>query len=317
MSQRIDYWTNENGHRLRWREWPVDRPKAVVFISHTYGLHSGVFQDCALEINKHNIGVYAHDHMYHGESEPATPCSPNRCQFHCFDDPVRDIAERLRMLRHENPKIPVFIWGHGIGAVFAIRVAVEHENHTDGLILESPFINPSETAIGWHKTIGAQFLSYLVPDLKIPVIEPSFYTSEQKTLSKLLADPLCSLSLGMSTNLITLLSKELKKLEATIALLEIPFCAFLGEKDQIISLFSASRIEKMSPAKDKKIISYPPGKHCLHLEQATIRSSFIIDIIKWIEARSPAEAPPLPPKERKSRQKKAPRHSSSNRSHHR
>ena len=60
----------------------------------------------------------------------------------------------FRMLRHENPKIPVFIWGHGIGAVFAIRVAVEHENHTDGLILESPFINPSETAIGWHKTIG-------------------------------------------------------------------------------------------------------------------------------------------------------------------
>jgi alpha-beta hydrolase superfamily lysophospholipase len=98
-----------------------------------------------------------------------------------------------RTLRHEYPKIPIFIWGHGIGAVFAIRVAVEHPNHADGLLLESPFINPSETTIGWHKTFGglfqiedinickitvlAQILSFVVPDLKISVTDPSFYTS--------------------------------------------------------------------------------------------------------------------------------------------
>jgi len=225
-----------------------------------------------------------------------------------YSGEVENIAPRI-------PKIPIFIWGHGIGAVFAIRVAVEHPNHTDGLLLESPFINPSETAIGWHKTFGAQILSFVVPDLKIPVTDPSFYTSETKTLSKLLADPLCALRLGMSTNLISLLSRELKKLESTIALLETPFCVFLGEKDKIISLFSASRIEQLSPSKDKNVISYPPGKHCLHLEQAAIKSSFIIDIIKWIEERSPAEAPPAPQKERKIRQKKNSRHSSSNRNH--
>ena len=123
--------------------------------------------------------------------------------------------------------------------------------------------------------------------------KPLILFLEQKTLSKLLADPLCALRLGMSTNLISLLSRELKKLESTIALLESPFwyvsvmilnnrfaSVFLGEKDEIISLFSASRIEKLSPSKDKNVISYPPGKHCLHLEQAAIRSSFIIDIIK-------------------------------------
>ena len=40
-----------------------------------------------------------------------------RCQFDCFNTPVRDIAERLRWLKREIPNVPVFLWGHGLVSV--------------------------------------------------------------------------------------------------------------------------------------------------------------------------------------------------------
>ena len=45
----MNYWTNENGQRLRWREWRHDNPRAIVFFSHSYGLHAGLI---------HNIGMF-------------------------------------------------------------------------------------------------------------------------------------------------------------------------------------------------------------------------------------------------------------------
>ena len=38
----MNYWTNENGQRLRWREWRATTPRAIVFFSHSYGLHAGL-----------------------------------------------------------------------------------------------------------------------------------------------------------------------------------------------------------------------------------------------------------------------------------
>ena len=31
---------------------------------------------------------------------------------------------------------------------------MEHPDLAEGFILESPFVAPSESAIGWHKTLG-------------------------------------------------------------------------------------------------------------------------------------------------------------------
>lgn len=74
----MDYWTNENGQRLRWREWRAENTRAVVFFSHSYGLHAGIIDRLAPTLNENGFSLFAHDHLFHGESEPAKPCSANR-----------------------------------------------------------------------------------------------------------------------------------------------------------------------------------------------------------------------------------------------
>jgi len=74
----MNYWTNENGQRLRWREWRHDNPRAIVFFSHSYGLHAGLIHNIAHSMVEAGYSVFAHDHLFHGESEPANPCHINR-----------------------------------------------------------------------------------------------------------------------------------------------------------------------------------------------------------------------------------------------
>lgn len=74
----MNYWTNENGQRLRWREWRATTPRAIVFFSHSYGLHAGLIDKIGHVLNEAHYSLFAHDHVYHGESEPASPCSIER-----------------------------------------------------------------------------------------------------------------------------------------------------------------------------------------------------------------------------------------------
>ena len=62
---------------------------------------------------------------------------------------------------------------------------------------------------------------------------------------------------------------------------------FIGEKDEMISLYSAARIEQVAASEDKKIFSYPRGHHMLHLEESSLRLQFIKDLISWITERTP------------------------------
>ena len=109
------------------------------------------------------------------------------------------------------------------GALFALRVSMEHSDLLAGMILESPFIAPSDSAMSWHKTFGAQMLSFVLPELKLPLLDPSTLSTDDLTVKTLIADPLCSVNLGMSTNLISLLSREIKRLDNAIPLITKPF----------------------------------------------------------------------------------------------
>ena len=135
-----------------------------------------------------------------------------------------------------------------------MRVSMEHPDLAEGFILESPFVAPSESAIGWHKTLGedlkiynaiknefmwpnferepslayfqssgAQFLSFVLPDLKLPLVEPFSLSGDEHQVRQLVADPLCSVNLGMSTNLISLLAKEIKRMDNVLPLISKPF----------------------------------------------------------------------------------------------
>ena len=68
---------------------------------------------------------------------------------------------------------------------------------------------------------------------------------------------------------------------------------FVGEKDELISLYSASRLEQIAASEDKKLISYPRGRHMLHVESDEIRDEFISDLATWVLERTP-ERPPEP-----------------------
>ena len=109
------------------------------------------------------------------------------------------------------------------GGLFALRVSMEHGDLLAGMILESPFIAPSDAAIGWHKTFGAQMLSFVLPELKLPLLDPNTLSTDTLTVRSLIADPLCSVNLGMSTNLIALLSREIKRLDNVVPLITKPF----------------------------------------------------------------------------------------------
>ncbi|MCK5208006.1 MAG: alpha/beta fold hydrolase, partial [Cyclobacteriaceae bacterium] len=61
---------SSGGTQLCCTSWqPIDLPKAVLFIVHGLGEHSGRYEEMANVFTKNQIAVFSFDHRGHGRSE--------------------------------------------------------------------------------------------------------------------------------------------------------------------------------------------------------------------------------------------------------
>jgi len=96
--------------KLFCKSWkPADPPKAVLFIVHGHGEHSGRYEALANLFIDNQIAVFAFDHRGHGKSGGKRGHADSIEQF------VEDVELVLMKCRSLFLEIPVFIYGHSMG----------------------------------------------------------------------------------------------------------------------------------------------------------------------------------------------------------
>jgi alpha-beta hydrolase superfamily lysophospholipase len=147
-----------DGVRLHYRFWPAPAERAMLLVSHGLGEHGGRYAALAEDLVEHGITSYAIDHRGHGRSG-----GPRGHVAH-FGEFVRDFEDFRAAVAKAHPgETPIFLLGHSLGGLIAIRHLQTHpEAPYAGAVLSAPLVGIAVKAPRWKVALSG-LLSRWVP----------------------------------------------------------------------------------------------------------------------------------------------------------
>jgi acylglycerol lipase len=173
------------GLRLYWQAWlPEGEVRAVILVAHGYGEHGGRYGNLVEEVVPRGFALYALDHRGHGRSEGP------RGHVGRFAEFVSDLHALRVRVEEEQRRKPLFLLGHSMGGLIAVRYLLSHASGVAGTVLSSPALgiaNEPSRALQWI----ARILSWIAPRTSFQGnVVPEFLSRDPSVGSAYAADPL-------------------------------------------------------------------------------------------------------------------------------
>lgn len=122
-----------NGTNLFTNTWgdPLTA-KAVIVLSHGLGEHCLRYGYVAEKITERGLCLVGFDHRGHGQSAGGRGAIPSNQQL------LNDVTMVINYAVAQTPNVPVFLYGHSLGALIALYYAMVEEPRLQGVIATSP-----------------------------------------------------------------------------------------------------------------------------------------------------------------------------------
>ncbi len=146
-----------DGVLLHSLSWPVERPRAVLLLSHGLGEHAGRYAALARDLAPKGIEVHALDHRGHGRSGGIRGHAPR------WEALVEDFDAFARRVGEVAPaEVPLFLLGHSLGGLIAIRwLESRPAVPLRGAILSAPLLGIAKVAARWKTALSGVLSKYL------------------------------------------------------------------------------------------------------------------------------------------------------------
>jgi alpha-beta hydrolase superfamily lysophospholipase len=274
-------------------EWlPTDtKPKAIILGIHGLTLHGRRYRTLARTLAVSDYGFVALDMRGFGSchwddnNQFSTP-TDNRKEI-AHEKSYGDIVKLAQMIREKYPDTPILALGESLGCTFCVKLAGEHKDLVDGLILSAPAvrINPSMYATptdikeGFaallkrgHKVSLKQFITHLV-------------STRQDVAQEMMDDPLILKQIRIKDLLATdLFCEKTAGFGKTVAP-NIPVLILQAGGDKCVSPEAVTRLMANMPSSNQTLTWMGSWGH-LQLETSYMRGKVIDTVGDWIENRT-------------------------------
>lgn len=274
-------------------EWlPTDtKPKAIILGIHGLTLHGRRYRTLARTLAVSDYGFVALDMRGFGSchwddnNQFSTP-TDNRKEI-AHEKSYGDIVKLAQMIREKYPDTPILALGESLGCTFCVKLAGEHKDLVDGLILSAPAvrINPSMYATptdikeGFaallkrgHKVSLKQFITHLV-------------STRQDVAQEMMDDPLILKQIRIKDLLATdLFCEKTAGFGKTVAP-NIPVLILQAGGDKCVSPEAVTRLMANMPSSNQTLSWMGSWGH-LQLETSYMRGKVIDTVGDWIENRT-------------------------------
>jgi lysophospholipase len=137
------------GKQLRYRTWEARSPRAALAVVHGLGEHSGRYEALGQDMCAHAVSAYALDLRGHGRSDG------QRGHASRFGVILQDIDRfRREVLGLVEPGTPLFLLGHSMGGLIALRYMEEFAGACEGAIILSPWLATAVQVPRWKITLS-------------------------------------------------------------------------------------------------------------------------------------------------------------------
>jgi alpha-beta hydrolase superfamily lysophospholipase len=147
------------GLHLAYRCWEAVRARAALVVVHGLGEHAGRYAEFGERMAGYGISTYALDLRGHGLSDGRRGHVPAFDTFLQELDRFRREVEGLADFR-----VPLFLLGHSMGGLIALRYQEEYNTRFEGAIISSPWLATAMAVPRW-KIAASNMLARVLPAL--------------------------------------------------------------------------------------------------------------------------------------------------------
>ncbi|WP_199615924.1 alpha/beta fold hydrolase [Paenibacillus alkalitolerans] len=185
------YYIRSRDMKLFCRLWKPLQPQGLILFLHGAGEHSGQYSHLGMECLQRSVAFIAPDLRGFGRS------GGRRGYIRQFKDYLDDLDEVVGQLQIQFSELPIFLFGHSLGGLVAVRYAQQFCDRVTGVILSSPALGIRLKFPNFMKK-SVNLVSLLAPALPVELVKWNEALRKRKCLqsrlpdwtSNLLIDPL-------------------------------------------------------------------------------------------------------------------------------
>lgn len=272
--QGASVFINNKGKNIFYRNWRTgNRPKGIVLIIHGLNSHSGYYQNFALQLNEENYEAYAFDLQGRGNSEG------ERYYISDYTEIIADIDLLADIIQTAHPNIPLFLFGHSAGGVFAAIYAIKGQSRLKGFISESfAFQVP---APGFAKAL-IKFLARVIPHVRMVSLKNEDFSRDIMVVGAMNSDPLLENEKQPAKTMQQLFCAA-EVLKGEMPEIRLPLLILHGTADQVTLPTGSKYFMEHAGSADKQLKLYEGHYHDLLNDK--YNWIIIKDIIRWLNER--------------------------------
>jgi alpha-beta hydrolase superfamily lysophospholipase len=265
-----------DGLNLFCREYITDQERARLIIVHGLGEHSGRYRRVVEHLFPTGISMWVPDLRGHGRS------SGRRGHVERFDQYLDDVKTVVDRARQDKPgQRKIFLLGHSMGGLIAIRFAQEYPDLIDGLAVSSPALGMI-IEIPLMKFVMAKLMSILRPGLQL---------SNELNVEKISHDPEVveayredilvhnKISARWSTEFL----KNMEFARQNMSNLSMPVLFQVAGDDHLVNGLVSKRVFNDIAGRDKTLHDYEGFYHENYNETADRRQRALSDLADWLD----------------------------------
>jgi lysophospholipase len=260
--------------RLRYHTWEVKQPRAAVVVVHGLAEHGGRYDRLGRTLAAADISTFALDLRGHGESDGRRG---HASSFACFLQDLDRFQREVQGLL--EPETPMFLLGHSMGGLIALRYQQEYPGRFRGLVAVSPWLATAVSVPRWKVNL-ANGLARFLPALPFRAhIRPEQLSHDPAVLHAHRNDPLIHDTI--TPRLFTAVSTAMGTVLQRIDRLTVPLLFLLAGADPLVDTEHSVDFARSLSAHDVTLHVYPGLYHEVLNEQRA--TAVYRDLRVWLE----------------------------------
>lgn len=248
-----------------------EKPKATVVLVHGMGEHFLRYSNSVIPyLTNNEFAVVSFDHFGHGKTEGKRGYCPS------YKAVLDSIGYAVKKAEKLNPNLPVFLYGHSMGANAVINYVLKRNHQVKGVVASSPFLKLAFKPPFWKVFVG-KIMQKLAPSITMNSgLNPKHISRIPQEVEKYKNDPLIhnKISPNFSLPFINSGMWAIKNAE----LLKIPALLIHGTNDKITDYKGSEEFAEKTKLATLKL--YKNGYHELHNDLC--KKNALKDITFWL-----------------------------------
>ncbi len=267
--------TATDGLRLYLRRHELANARGEILIAHGFGEHSGRYGALTDHLVNHNYCVTAYDHRGHGLSDGL----PGHVES--FGEYDEDLAKLISSVRSRSQAKSLFLIGHSMGGLIALRYAARKGGALSGAIISAPLIEVA-VPVPAHKLMIARVSARIAPRMRLNnEINPSNLSRDPEVGRAYAADPLVNRK--VSGKWFAEATRAMQEVAEWAPRITTPLLVMHGTDDRLASVHATRRMFERIESPDKELVIYPGFYHELFNEPE--KQDVFERVTEWLETR--------------------------------